>query len=56
MVNGDAGGGDRLALAVLAQHRMATTQQVHLMISPAVRVEQTRRRLVKLRAEGLIAV
>ncbi|REE58831.1 hypothetical protein BX257_1284 [Streptomyces sp. 3212.3] len=34
MVNGDAGGGDRLALAVLAQHRMATTQQVHLMISP----------------------
>ncbi|MEU6496900.1 replication-relaxation family protein [Streptomyces sp. NPDC046984] len=54
MVNGDAGGGDRLALAVLAQHRMATTQQVHLMISPAVRIEQTRRRLVKLRGEGLI--
>ncbi|MGW4659999.1 replication-relaxation family protein [Streptomyces sp. NPDC004279] len=54
MVNGDAGGGDRLALAVLAQHRMATTQQVHLMISPTVRIEQTRRRLVKLRTEGLI--
>ncbi|MGI5143930.1 replication-relaxation family protein [Streptomyces sp. CA-106110] len=54
MVNGDAGGGDRLALAVLAQHRMATTEQVHLMISPGVRIEQTRRRLVKLRGEGLI--
>ncbi|SNX88180.1 protein involved in plasmid replication-relaxation [Streptomyces sp. TLI_55] len=50
----DAGGGDRLALAVVAQHRMATTEQMHLMIAPGARVEQTRRRLAKLRDEGLI--
>ncbi|MFE3270976.1 replication-relaxation family protein [Streptomyces sp. NPDC059215] len=50
----DAGAGDRLALAVLAQFRMATTEQVHLVISPGVRIEQTRRRLAKLRAEGLV--
>ncbi|MET8292395.1 replication-relaxation family protein, partial [Streptomyces sp. NPDC005132] len=53
-VNPDAGAEDRLALAVLAQYRMATTEQVHLVISPGVRIEQTRRRLAKLRAEGLI--
>ncbi|WP_316756062.1 replication-relaxation family protein [Streptomyces herbicida] len=50
----DAGGGDRLALAVLAQYRMATTEQMHLVIAPGVRIEQTRRRLAKLREEGLI--
>ncbi|MFF8868132.1 replication-relaxation family protein [Streptomyces sp. NPDC015139] len=50
----DAGGRDRLALAVLAQYRMATTEQMHLILSPDVRIEQTRRRLLKLRAEGLI--
>ncbi|MFE2280020.1 replication-relaxation family protein [Streptomyces sp. NPDC059454] len=50
----DAGGTDRLALAVLAQYRMATTEQMHLIISPGVRIEQTRRRLAKLRAEGLV--
>jgi hypothetical protein len=50
----DAGGGDRLALAVLAQYRMATTEQMHLLIAPDVRIEQTRRRLVKLQKEGLI--
>ncbi|MFF4764443.1 replication-relaxation family protein [Streptomyces sp. NPDC001292] len=49
----DAGGGDRMALAVLAQYRMATTEQMHLILSPGVQVEQTRRRLAKLRAEGL---
>lgn len=54
MVNVDAGGGDRLALAVLAQYRMATTEQLHLLIAPGVRVEQTRRRLAKLRLEGLV--
>ncbi|MFF2999467.1 replication-relaxation family protein [Streptomyces sp. NPDC057950] len=53
-VNPDAGAGDRLALAVLAQYRMATTEQVHLVVSPGVRIEQTRRRLAKLRAEGLV--
>ncbi|CAM5456322.1 hypothetical protein STENM327S_08138 [Streptomyces tendae] len=45
---------DRLAVAVLAQYRMATTEQMHLILSPDVRIEQTRRRLVKLRGEGLI--
>ncbi|MER6138358.1 replication-relaxation family protein [Streptomyces sp. NPDC001815] len=54
MVNVDAGGGDRLALAVLAQYRMATTEQLHLLITPGVRIEQTRRRLAKLRVEGLV--
>ncbi|MFF3313005.1 replication-relaxation family protein [Streptomyces sp. NPDC002952] len=51
---GDAGALDRLALAVLAQHRMTTTEQMHLLIAPDVRIEQTRRRLAKLRAEGLV--
>ncbi|MFG3590773.1 replication-relaxation family protein [Streptomyces sp. NPDC047990] len=49
----DAGAGDRLALAVLAQYRMATPEQLHLVISPGVRIEQTRR-LAKLRAEDLV--
>ncbi|MEV5646363.1 replication-relaxation family protein, partial [Streptomyces flaveolus] len=34
--------------------RMATTEQMHLILSPDVGIEQTRRRLVKLRGEGLI--
>ncbi|WP_331739495.1 replication-relaxation family protein (plasmid) [Streptomyces sp. NBC_00015] len=50
----DAGGGDRLALAVLVQYRMATTEQLHLITAPGVRIEQTRRRLAKLRADGLV--
>ncbi|MFF4838387.1 replication-relaxation family protein [Streptomyces sp. NPDC001315] len=54
MTNVDAGGGDRLALAVLVQYRMATTEQMHLVIAPGVRIEQTRRRLAKLREEGLV--
>ncbi|MGW5434613.1 replication-relaxation family protein [Streptomyces sp. NPDC004059] len=54
MTDVDAGGRDRLALAVLTQYRMATTEQMHLILSPDVRTEQTRRRLMKLRAEGLI--
>ncbi|WAU78403.1 replication-relaxation family protein (plasmid) [Streptomyces sp. Qhu-G9] len=54
MVNVDAGGGDRLALAVLAQYRMATTEQLHLLTAPGVRIEQTRRRMAKLRLEGLV--
>ncbi|MGC9479253.1 replication-relaxation family protein [Streptomyces sp. WG4] len=54
MVHEDAGGGDRLALAVLAQWRMATTEQMHLLIASGVRIEQTRRRLAKLREEGLV--
>ncbi|MGW1728697.1 replication-relaxation family protein [Streptomyces sp. NPDC002306] len=54
MTDVDAGGGDRLALAVLTQYRMATTQQMHLIIAPGVRIEQTRRRLAKLRAQGLV--
>ncbi|MFJ9729212.1 replication-relaxation family protein [Streptomyces sp. NPDC101209] len=54
MVNADTGGADRLALAVLAQYRMATTEQMHLAIAPGVRIEQTRRRLAKLREEGLV--
>lgn len=54
MVKVDAGGGDWLALAVLAQYRMATTEQMHRVIAPGVRIEQTRRRLAKLRSEDLI--
>ncbi len=54
MVYADAGSGDRLALAVVAQWRMLTTQQVHVLIAPTVRIEQTRRRLAKLREEGLV--
>ncbi|WP_307160574.1 replication-relaxation family protein [Streptomyces rishiriensis] len=50
----DAGAGDRLELAVLVQYRMATTEQMHQIIAPQVRIEQTRRRLAKLRAEGLV--
>ncbi|MET7458233.1 replication-relaxation family protein [Streptomyces sp. NPDC005574] len=50
----DAGAGDRLTLAVLVQYRMATTEQMHQIIAPAVRIEQTRRRLAKLKTEGLI--
>ncbi|MFE9299352.1 replication-relaxation family protein [Streptomyces niveus] len=54
MTNADAGGGDRVALAVLTQYRMGTTQQLHRVLAPGVRIEQTRRRLAKLRAEGLV--
>ncbi|MEU6291736.1 replication-relaxation family protein [Streptomyces sp. NPDC046988] len=54
MTDVDTGSRDRLAVAVLAQYRMATTEQMHLILSPDVRIEQTRRRLVKLRGEGLI--
>jgi hypothetical protein len=54
MTNVDAGSGDRLALAVLTQYRMATTEQMHRILAPEVRIEQTRRRLAKLCAEGLV--
>ncbi|MEV5083023.1 replication-relaxation family protein [Streptomyces sp. NPDC056159] len=54
MMDVDAGSGDRIALTVLAQYRMATTEQMHLILNPQVRIEQTRRRLAKLRAEGLV--
>ncbi|MGV4892224.1 replication-relaxation family protein (plasmid) [Streptomyces viridosporus] len=54
MADVDTGGRDRLALAVLVQYRMATTAQMHLILSPEVRIEQTRRRLAKLREEGLV--
>ncbi|WP_399936563.1 replication-relaxation family protein [Streptomyces sp. BBFR25] len=54
MTDVDTSSRDRLAVAVLAQYRMATTEQLHLILSPDVRIEQTRRRLVKLRGEGLI--
>ncbi|MFF9488498.1 replication-relaxation family protein [Streptomyces sp. NPDC014676] len=54
MADVDTGGRDRLALAVLVQYRMATTEQMRLIISPGVRVEQTLRRLMKLREEGLV--
>ncbi|WP_329344933.1 replication-relaxation family protein [Streptomyces sp. NBC_01352] len=54
MTDVDAGGGTGWRLAVLAQYRMATTEQMHLVIAPGVRIEQTRRRLAKLRSEGLV--
>ncbi|MEU5485046.1 replication-relaxation family protein [Streptomyces mirabilis] len=52
MTNVGAGNGDRLA--VLTQYRMATTEQMHRVIAPSVRIEQTRRRLARLRAEELV--
>jgi hypothetical protein len=54
MTDVDTGSRDRLAVAVLTQYRMATTEQMHLILSPDVRIEQTRRRLMKLRGEELI--
>ncbi|MFJ9822636.1 replication-relaxation family protein [Streptomyces sp. NPDC101151] len=54
MIGVDVSSGDRLALGVLAQYRMATTEQMHRVIAPMVRIEQTRRRLARLRAEGLV--
>ncbi|WP_328687872.1 replication-relaxation family protein [Streptomyces phaeochromogenes] len=54
MIGVDVGSGDRLALGVLAQYRMATTEQMHRVIAPSVRIEQTRRRLARLRVEGLV--
>nr|WP_307839755.1 replication-relaxation family protein [Streptomyces sp. MBT49] len=41
-------------LTVLVQYRMATTEQMHLIIAPGARIEQTCQRLAKLRAEGLV--
>ncbi|MFE2943453.1 replication-relaxation family protein [Streptomyces sp. NPDC059255] len=54
MIGVGVGGGDQLALGVLAQYRMATAEQLHRAIAPSVRIEQTRRRLVRLRTEGLV--
>ncbi|MFD3585736.1 replication-relaxation family protein [Streptomyces sp. NPDC058683] len=54
MIGVDVGSGDRMALGVLVQYRMATTKQMHRVIAPAVRIEQTRRRLARLREEGLV--
>ncbi|WEP01055.1 replication-relaxation family protein (plasmid) [Streptomyces sp. FXJ1.172] len=50
----DVGSGDRMALGVLTQYRMATSEQMHRVIAPEVRIEQTRRRLARLRVEGLV--
>ncbi|MCC9711702.1 replication-relaxation family protein [Streptomyces sp. MNU76] len=54
MIGVDAGSGDRMALAMLAQYRMATADQIHRVIAPEVRIEQTRRRLARLYVEGLV--
>ncbi|MEU1514961.1 replication-relaxation family protein [Streptomyces sp. NPDC005811] len=54
MIGVDVGSGDRLALGVPAQYRMATTEQMHRVTAPEVRIEQTRRRLARLREEGLV--
>ncbi|MEU8694955.1 replication-relaxation family protein [Streptomyces sp. NPDC048665] len=43
-----------MALGVLTQCRMATTGQMHRMIAPSVRIGQARRRLARLRVEGLV--
>ncbi|WP_242436004.1 hypothetical protein [Streptomyces sp. Root369] len=42
-----------MALAVLAQYRMAATEHMHQVIAPSVRIERTRR-LARLRTEGLV--
>ncbi|WP_329447125.1 hypothetical protein [Streptomyces canus] len=52
MIDVDTGSGDQLV--VLVQYRMATTEQMHWVIAPGVRIEQTLRRLSRLREEGLI--
>ncbi|MGX4695157.1 replication-relaxation family protein [Streptomyces sp. JNUCC 63] len=54
MADVDAGGGDRMAPAVLTQYRMATTEQMHHILNPRLRIEQTRRRPAKLRTEALV--
>ncbi|MFJ9817694.1 replication-relaxation family protein [Streptomyces sp. NPDC101151] len=54
MIGVDVGSGDRMALGVLTQYRMASTEQMHRVIAPEVRIEQTRRRLARLREEGLV--
>ncbi|MFE7215398.1 hypothetical protein ACFY0A_44735 [Streptomyces sp. NPDC001698] len=54
MIGVDVGSGDRMTLGVLTQYRMAATEQMHRVIAPEVRIEQTRRRLARLRAEGLV--
>ncbi|WP_405772819.1 replication-relaxation family protein (plasmid) [Streptomyces sp. NBC_00080] len=36
------------------QYRMATTEQMHQITAPQVLIEQTKRRLAKLRTEGLV--
>jgi hypothetical protein len=41
------------AVAVLVQYRMATTEQLHLLLAPGERIGQTRR-LVRLRGEGVV--
>ncbi|MER5200045.1 hypothetical protein ACWD3J_41865 [Streptomyces sp. NPDC002755] len=33
---------------------MTSTEQMHLLITPQVQIEQTRPRLAKLRTEGLV--
>ncbi|GGJ72250.1 replication-relaxation family protein [Streptomyces brasiliensis] len=50
----DVGSGDRPTLGVLTQYWMATTEQMHRVSAPSVRIEQTRRRLARLREEGLV--
>ncbi|ANS62291.1 hypothetical protein SLINC_0067 [Streptomyces lincolnensis] len=39
---------------MLVQYRMATTEQMHQILNPQLRIEQSRRRLAKLRGEALI--
>lgn len=45
---------EKAPLGMLARYRMATTEQMHRVIAPEVRIEQTRRRLARLRVEGLV--
>ena len=52
MIGVNAGNGDRMALGVLTQYQMATTEQMHQVITPQLRIEQTQRRLARLREEG----
>ncbi|MFJ5120905.1 replication-relaxation family protein [Kitasatospora sp. NPDC088548] len=44
----------RLALCALFQHRMATTHQLHVLISPNVSIQWVRRRLADLYGRGLV--
>lgn len=52
MIGVDVGSGDRSALGVPAQFRMATTEQMHLANAPAVRIGQTLQRLARLHVKG----
>ncbi len=53
MTTSNDGGSARAIMAALYQHRMATADQIHELVSPHVRLDLTRRRLNGLRKQGV---